>query len=66
MDKKLLKIICCPIDKANLDYDKKKQTLTCTKCKFIYPIREGIPILLPSELHDKEDIERSKKNGWRT
>ena len=63
--KKLLEIICCPIDKADLEYNKSKQTLTCTKCKFIYPIRDGIPILLPPELHDKKDIELSKKNGWK-
>ena len=60
---KLLEIICCPIDKADLKYNKN--TLICTKCKFIYPIREGIPILLPPELHDKKDIEISKKNGWK-
>jgi len=60
----LLRIICCPIDKADLIYDKKAQTLTCIECKFIYPIREGIPILLPPQLHDKRDIECSRRNGW--
>ena len=49
----LLKIICCPVDKADLIYDRKKQTLTCTKCKYVYPIEDGIPILLPPELQDK-------------
>lgn len=47
MNKKLLEVICCPVDKADLIYDEKKQTLTCTKCKHIYAINEGIPVLLP-------------------
>lgn len=50
----LLEIICCPIDKADLVYDEKKQTLTCTKCKYPYPIKEGIPILLPPETIEAE------------
>ena len=61
----LLKIICCPIDKADLKYGKTAATLTCSKCKFVYPIREGIPILLPPEMQDAKDKLRSKKNGWK-
>jgi len=53
------------MDKADLKYNKTKKTLTCTKCKFIYPIKEGIPVLLPPDLQDKEDVELSKKNGWK-
>jgi len=65
LSKNLLKIICCPMDKADLVYDAKAQTLTCVKCKFIYPIREGIPVLLPPELQAKNDVERSKKGEWK-
>ncbi len=54
LSKELLEIICCPMDKADLVYDKKKQTLTCKKCKYAYPIREGIPILLPPEMIEAE------------
>ena len=54
LDPKLLKIICCPVDKADLIYDKNKQTLTCKKCKHVYPIKDGIPILLPPELQEKQ------------
>ncbi|MBS3063859.1 MAG: Trm112 family protein [DPANN group archaeon] len=43
----LLEIICCPMDKADLKYDKKAQTLTCKKCKYVYPIIDGIPDLRP-------------------
>jgi len=46
----LLKILCCPLDKSDLTYNKEKQTLTCTKCNKVYKIKDGIPILLPPEL----------------
>jgi len=65
LPKELLDIICCPMDKADLIYNKEASTLTCTKCKFVYPIKDGIPILLPPELQDKEAIEQSKRNGWK-
>jgi len=50
LSKELLDILCCPIDKSDLIYDKDKQTLTCTKCKKVYKVEAGIPILLPPEL----------------
>ncbi len=65
LSKELLDIICCPMDKKDLKYDKKKQTLTCTHCKFVYPIKEGIPILLPPDLQEKDDVDKSRKNGWK-
>lgn len=65
LSKELLEIICCPMDKADLVYDEEKNTLTCTKCKFIYPVKEGIPILLPPEMQDEKDKEISRKNGWK-
>lgn len=48
--KEILNIICCPVDKADLKYDHKKQILTCTNCKKVYKIKDGIPVLLPPEL----------------
>ena len=47
LSKELLNILCCPIDKADLVYNKEKQTLTCTKCGQVYQIKDGIPVLLP-------------------
>lgn len=65
LSKKLLDVICCPMDKADLAYDKKKDTLTCKKCKFVFPVKEGIPILLPPEMQEEEDKIISRKNGWK-
>ncbi|MFH0868903.1 MAG: Trm112 family protein [archaeon] len=58
LSKELLEIICCPMDKADLVYDKNKSTLTCKKCRYKYPIREGIPILLPPEMIEAEKAKK--------
>lgn len=49
MDKKILKIIVCPVTKEKLEYDEKNNELISKKAKLAYKIKEGIPILLPEE-----------------
>ena len=46
LSKQLFDVLACPIDKANLIYNKKKTALICTKCKKEYPIENGIPNFL--------------------
>lgn len=48
--KDLFDILACPECKADLKYNKTKSGLVCTKCKARYPIRGGIPILMPKKL----------------
>lgn len=45
----ILKVLACPVCKADLNYNKDKTALICEKCKVKYPIKQGIPVLLPSE-----------------
>ena len=45
--KELLDVLACPVDKAELKYNKSKTALVCVKCKTEYAIKDGIPILLP-------------------
>lgn len=49
VDPKLLEILVCPLTKAALEYDAAKQELISRKAKLAYPIRDGIPIMLPEE-----------------
>lgn len=49
MDKKLLKILVCPVTKGALIYDPTRQLLISKAAGLAYPIRDGIPILLESE-----------------
>jgi uncharacterized protein YbaR (Trm112 family) len=49
VDPKLLEILVCPLTKGQLEYDAAKQELISRKAKLAYPIRDGIPIMLPEE-----------------
>jgi len=72
MNRKLLEILACPIDKHHplelfeniLDGEKITEgALYCKKCSRFFPIIAEIPIMLPDELRDKkQDIEFLKKH----
>jgi len=49
VDPKLLEILVCPLTKGPLEYDRDKQELISRSAKLAYPIRDGIPIMLPEE-----------------
>ena len=49
IDPKLLEILVCPVTKGPLEYDRERQELISRSAKLAYPIRDGIPIMLPDE-----------------
>jgi uncharacterized protein YbaR (Trm112 family) len=49
IDPKLLELLVCPLSKESLDYDPVRQELISRRVKLAYPIRDGIPIMLPEE-----------------
>jgi hypothetical protein len=49
VDPKLLEILVCPMTKGPLEYDAAQQELISRAAKLAYPIRDGIPIMLPEE-----------------
>ncbi len=57
MDKNLLKILVCPVTKGPLIYKKEKNELISKSARLVYPIKDGIPILLESEARALEDNE---------
>ncbi len=52
VDPKLLEILVCPVTKSQLRYDREKQELISDSAKLAYPIRDGIPIMLPEEARE--------------
>ncbi len=56
----LMEIICCPIDKAELELSIDERDdeeilsgeLQCTECHERYPIEDGIPNLLPPDMRE--------------
>lgn len=55
VDPRLLEILVCPLTKSALEYDAKAQELISRGAGLAYPIREGIPIMLPEEARKLED-----------
>jgi uncharacterized protein len=49
IDPKLLEILICPLTKSTLRYDAEREELISDKARVAYPIRDGIPIMLPDE-----------------
>jgi uncharacterized protein YbaR (Trm112 family) len=58
IDPKLLELLVCPLTKSVLRYDAEKQELVSSAARLAYPIRDGIPIMLPDEARAIEDSER--------
>ena len=55
VDPKLLEILVCPVTKTRLEYDAEKQELISKPAGLAYPIRDGIPIMLPDEARELKD-----------
>jgi uncharacterized protein YbaR (Trm112 family) len=49
VDPKLLEILVCPVTKGPLEFDSARHELISRSAKLAYPIRDGIPIMLPEE-----------------
>jgi hypothetical protein len=45
----LLEILVCPVTKGPLEYDRAANELISRKAGLAFPIRDGIPIMLPDE-----------------
>lgn len=60
MNESLMDVLCCPLDKQDLELTTKEQDgdeiiegrLTCTECGTEYPIDDGIPNLLPPDMRE--------------
>jgi uncharacterized protein YbaR (Trm112 family) len=49
IDPLLLQILVCPVTKQPLHWDKEAQELVSKAAGLAYPVRRGIPIMLPEE-----------------
>jgi uncharacterized protein YbaR (Trm112 family) len=58
VDPKLLEVLVCPVTKEALIYDREKEELVSRKAGLAYPIRNGVPIMLPDEARTLSDSER--------
>jgi LSD1 subclass zinc finger protein len=49
LSKDLLQILVCPACKQALDYRENPESLKCTQCHRVYPVKDDIPIMLIDE-----------------
>ena len=49
VDAGLLELLVCPVSGGELRYDAEAQELVCEASGLAYPIRDGIPVMLPDE-----------------
>ena len=54
-DPRLLELLVCPVTRAELYYDAARQELVSRAAKLAYPIRDGVPIMLPEEARKIDD-----------
>ena len=55
IDPRLLDVLVCPITKGPLEYDRAANELISRKAGLAFPIRDGIPIMLPDEARTLDD-----------
>ncbi|WP_269515087.1 Trm112 family protein [Brevundimonas subvibrioides] len=49
VDPRLLEVLVCPVTRGKLDYDRAANELISRGAKLAFPIRDGVPIMLPEE-----------------
>ena len=55
IDPKLLEFLVCPVTKSTLEYDADASELISKKAGLAFPIRDGVPIMLPEEARELKD-----------
>jgi uncharacterized protein YbaR (Trm112 family) len=55
VDPRLLEILVCPVTHGPLVYDRARAELISQSARLAYPIRDGVPIMLPEEARELSD-----------
>lgn len=41
----------CPLDPSHTRLEQSEEGLVCQRCRLLFPVREGIPCMIPEEAH---------------
>jgi uncharacterized protein len=52
IDPRLLEVLVCPVTHGALEYDRARSELISRSARLAYPIREGVPVMLPEEARE--------------
>jgi len=61
MDRRLMGLLVCPICKGELTFRREQGELICFADALAYPVRDGIPVMLPEEARELSAEEREKR-----
>ena len=62
IDPKLLEFLVCPLTKAPLTFNRETMELISRQAGLAFPIRDGIPIMLPDEARPLGDVEKNRRD----
>ena len=57
VDPRLLEVLVCPVTRGPLTYDRKAGELVSKSARLAYPVRDGVPVMLPEEARSLDDGE---------
>jgi uncharacterized protein YbaR (Trm112 family) len=57
VDPRLLEILVCPVTRGPLTYDRARAELVSRGARLAYPIRDGVPVMLPEEARSLDEGE---------
>jgi len=60
VDTRLLELLACPLTRGPLRWDAEHGELVSRLARLAYPVRDGIPIMLPSEARTLSDEETER------
>lgn len=60
VDRKLLEILVCPATRKALQFDAEAGELISAAARLAYPVRDGVPIMLPEEARELSDEELAR------
>ena len=52
VDPRLLEVLVCPVTHGPLEYDRERGELVSRSARLAYPIRNGVPVMLPEEARE--------------
>lgn len=55
LDRKLLELLVCPVTRGALEYDQENDVLISSSANLVYPVREGIPVMLETQAMDLQE-----------
>ena len=57
IDPRLLEILVCPVTHGPLTYRREAAELVSASARLAYPIRDGVPVMLPEEARQLDEGE---------